>query len=1006
MKAFGPFRLDTVNHCLWRADERALLTPKAFDVLRYLVEHSDRLVTQDELLEALWPETYVNPEGIRKYILEIRKVLGDRPDQPAFIGTFPKRGYQFVAPVTDQQSAASPVAAVVATDEAEGRMVGRGAALAQLDDHLAKALGGQRQIVFVTGEAGIGKTTLVDVFQHHIQRGSNLRIARGQCIEGFGGSEAYYPMLEALGSLLQDVNSPLIQLLAERAPTWLIQFPALVKPEQRESLQREILASTRQRMVREICEALELITLQTPLVVILEDLHWVDPSTLDLISALARRRESSKLLVVGTYRPVDVVLSQSPLKGLKQDLLVRKLCHEIAIECLEESDVAEYLANTFTAERIPSGFSSMIHQNSGGNPLFMVTLVEDMLNKGLIAKEQGRLILAAPLDEICPGMPETLQQMLEIQLERLSPEEQRILQTGSVAGEHFSVWAAAAMTEISPAAVEVTCDRLASRQQFIRSIGMRVAPDGAPSAHYEFRHALYRQALYRSLSGLNRSQLHLSLSERLMPICDSGKPELASELALHFEQGRDYTRAVRCLMLAAENAAQRFAHRDSIQILRHALELASTLAPEAKPGLEIQISQRIGDAHYTLGELSDAGVLYKAAADQAAEAGLTKARVGALLRLAAPAWFADATRGNEVCGQALEVSESVDDPLLAAQTRLAVSCFRLIYQFWRKEDAEACSRALETIRQLSGSSNPQNAYYIYVQAFQGQYEEAHRQGDALISATTNPRVYLLGSAALGVVLLLQGRFGEVLRTIRAERELAEKDGEDPWMWIFGDAWLRALCFDFDGARRVCETIMRSDAGPHASWTSTVSRISAGYKQLYQGNHDQALQCFAEVRDFQITPRFFLHWHWRMHAELGTIETWLSAGDVANARREVDGFLQSALAAADPNMQARAWEMRARVAWAEQDRDDARACIGNALEILDRFDIPVAAWHVHRTAWDVCRDEGDSERAAAHRAKAKQLVMSLVDSFEHSEPLRESLLTAAPVRRLFGEAASA
>ena len=92
MKAFGPFRLDTVNHCLWRAGERAPLTPKAFDVLRYLVEHSDRLVTQDELLEALWPETYVNPEGIRKYILEIRKALGDQPGQPAFIETLPETG--------------------------------------------------------------------------------------------------------------------------------------------------------------------------------------------------------------------------------------------------------------------------------------------------------------------------------------------------------------------------------------------------------------------------------------------------------------------------------------------------------------------------------------------------------------------------------------------------------------------------------------------------------------------------------------------------------------------------------------------------------------------------------------------------------------------------------------------------------------------------------------------------------------------------------------------------
>src|SRR5690349_13645251 len=188
MRVFGPFRLDTVNHCLWRLNERAPLTPKAFDVLRYLVEHADRLVTQDELLEALWPETYVNPEGIRKYILEIRKVLGDRYDQPSFIETIPKRGYQFIAPVT-----APPTAPVeVAVQEASGRMVGRHKGLARLDEHLQAAASGQRQLVFVTGEAGIGKTTLIDAFQQHAARSSGLRIARGQCIEGFGGLEAYY----------------------------------------------------------------------------------------------------------------------------------------------------------------------------------------------------------------------------------------------------------------------------------------------------------------------------------------------------------------------------------------------------------------------------------------------------------------------------------------------------------------------------------------------------------------------------------------------------------------------------------------------------------------------------------------------------------------------------------------------------------------------------------------------------------------------------------------------
>jgi TolB-like protein/DNA-binding winged helix-turn-helix (wHTH) protein/Tfp pilus assembly protein PilF len=108
MKCFQSFRLDTADQCLWRGQERMSIPPKAFDVLRYLVENPVRLVTQDELLEKLWPETYVNPEAIRKYILDIRKILGDRPDKPEFIETVTKRGYRFIAPVTDNSATPQP----------------------------------------------------------------------------------------------------------------------------------------------------------------------------------------------------------------------------------------------------------------------------------------------------------------------------------------------------------------------------------------------------------------------------------------------------------------------------------------------------------------------------------------------------------------------------------------------------------------------------------------------------------------------------------------------------------------------------------------------------------------------------------------------------------------------------------------------------------------------------------------------------------------------------------
>ena len=478
MKVFAPFRLDTLNHCLWRADERMALTPKAFDVLRFLVEHADRLVTQDELLEALWPETYVNPEGIRKYVLEIRRVLGDRSTEPLFIQTLPKRGYQFIAKVTDEQTSRRS-GNVIGTSET---IVGRDAAFAQLDSLLDKAAQGQRQVVFITGQAGIGKTTLVDAAQQQASSIANLRLARGQCIEGFGDKEAYYPILEAIGSLLRGAaGDSLIQTLERQAPTWLAQFPFAVKPEQREWLRQEIAGSTQGRMVRELCEALEAMTAQAPLLLILEDLHWADSSTLDLISVLARRRDPARLLLAGTYRPVDVVLSQSPLKALKQDLTIRHLCHEIAIERLEESHVAEYLAREFADSVFPAGLAKVIHRHSDGNPLFMVGIVRDMVKRGLIARDRGEWALTAPIEQISPEIPETLQQMVDMQVEQLSIEEKRVLQCCSVAGERFPVWASAVMLGSSDTLAEEICEKLARREQFVRFVGIHPAADGAAS---------------------------------------------------------------------------------------------------------------------------------------------------------------------------------------------------------------------------------------------------------------------------------------------------------------------------------------------------------------------------------------------------------------------------------------------------------------------------------------------------------------------------------------------
>ena len=973
-------------------------------MLRYLVEHPGRLVTQDEILEALWPETYVNPEIIKKYILEIRKVLGDRHDKPEFIETLPKRGYQFVAAVSDD-------VAVGTQDlvETTKKMVGRNAALAELHNSLGRALRGQRQIIFVTGEAGIGKTTLVDTFHHQAARNHTLRVARGQCVEGFGGKEAYYPMLESLGQLTRSPDgNPIVQTLGKLAPTWLIQFPSLVKAEQREALQREILGATRERMVREICEELEAITSEVPLALIFEDLHWSDPSTLDLISALARRREAAKLLLLCTYRPVDVVLSNSSLKGLKQDLQVHQLCSEIALERLEEPLIAEYLAAEFSRGSLPAGLATLIYRHSGGNALFMVAIVQDMLKRGLIAEDKDGWSLTTPLETIAPSVPETLQQMLEAQFDRLSAPEQRVLKSASVAGERFSVWTITNMLDISPDQIEDLCDQLSARQQVIKSAGIQELSNGLASAHYEFGHSLYRQAIYRSLSDGTRSRLHLGLAARLQTLCMSGHRELASEVAFHFEEGRDYEPAIRYLLLAAENATSRFAYRDSIQILQHALKLVPKVPSDVGAELELQVLELIGDAHYVLGAMSDSAKAYEAEASRAAQTGLRAAQVRALSCLVRPYGLINPDRGLAAMAEAEQVSRALGDPLLLARTQMLAAGIRLLYDAWRKEDAHLCVSAHRGIVDLNDSATPpyHKMIYAHVQALQGNYQEAFEIFEAglpKVGNTTSLMAYFFALSGKTVALLRLGRFGDVWQIVQAGKHMAEKNGNEPWLFNFREAWLRTLAFDFDGARRVCDFIMRPDAEYPTGQPRTIARVAAGYAELDRGEYDRAIEYFSQVRDPETTPKFFLHWFWRMTAQLGLSNVWLASGDFVKARGEADAFLGSALATADPHVQALAWEMKTRIAIAEQAWEAAADHLHEALSIVERFTIPVAAWQVHATAWDYYRHAKNEAASESNRASAEAHILAIANSLTSDDPLRRSFLSALPVRRVLDKA---
>ena len=580
---FQPFRLDAANKRLWRSEKLIPLRPKPFAVLQYLVEHPGRLVTKEELYKAVWPDTYVGKSSLKGYIRGLRDMLGDDPVAPRFIETVARRGYRFIPVVLHQKTGDGELPSDSTPHGLDPNalpfsVVGREQEHQRLYHWLAKARNGERQVVFVTGEAGIGKTTLVEAFLKSVAATGNTWVERGQCVEHYGASEAYLPVLEALGrSCRRPGSERFVAILRQYAPTWLVQMPALITDAELEVVQRKVQGATRERMLREMAEALEVITANTPLIIALEDLQWSDFSTLDLLSYVAQRREAARLLLIGTYRPLDVVMKNHPLKAIKQELQLHRQCEEIPLRFLTATEVSQYLTTRFPQHRFPAALGPIIHRSTEGNPLFMVNVVEYLLARDFVREVDGHWRLQAPVEELTTAVPESLRQLIERQLERLTLEERQVLEVASVAGAEFSATAVAAGLGEPLGRTEEWCEGLVRRGQFVQANGMATLSDGTVTGCYRFSHALYQTVLYERQAAASRCRRHCRIGEVKEAACDQRTGDSAAELAVHFERGRDYGRAVQYCELAGRAALRRAAYPEAIAHLRQGLKLLQAL---------------------------------------------------------------------------------------------------------------------------------------------------------------------------------------------------------------------------------------------------------------------------------------------------------------------------------------------------------------------------------------------------------------------------------------------
>jgi tetratricopeptide (TPR) repeat protein len=446
-------------------------------------------------------------------------------------------------------------------------------------------------------------------------------------------------------------------------------------------------------------------------------------------------------------------------------------------------------------------------------------------------------------------------------------------------------------------------------------------------------------------------------------------------------------------------------------ILQHALALASKLPEAERVSSETEILARLAAIYLVSFDMRVIETCETLIA-RAAYYGLLDVELRALIDMAYPLSWISSERCLKVVNRALELSARQRDPLMRARTRASCLVRRIWAGGWNAHDANECQKALAEIRQ-TGDRFVVASHLIdcnFLQWVSSEYREARRNAveslEILLGGgEENPYLstaYWLSQFVLPWSLLYLGEWGEMLQELRTGIAMAEKNGDSyrAQTLLLYQAWLHLHAMDFGGVAEICESILPSLGDPPRSPWRRLCLVLLGSAQTALGNYERARENLSMAGSEMASQKVIHDWYWRMMLESGLTELWLAKGDLPQARCHARQLLSTPQSTPERTWQALAWEANARAAFAELDLETARDFITKALLLLEGgWEVPLAAWRVHATGADISEQMGNSGLAEYHRQLTRATILKLANSLPGEEPLRETFLSAAPIRKV-------
>jgi tetratricopeptide (TPR) repeat protein len=756
-------------------------------------------------------------------------------------------------------------------------------------------------------------------------------------------------------------------------------------------------------MLREFCDLVEALSVNRPWAIVLEDLHWSDFATLDVLSRFARGTGRASVLVLGSYRPADSVTSGHPIRRLHQDLEIHGHCTELRLDRLSRTEVERYLALRFRDDQLASTLSGPVFERTQGQPLFIASLLKYFIDERAIVETDGAWRLSSVTVISRDDVPGDLMNMITHQVGRLTESERRLLDVASVAGGEFSAALVAAGLSHDAVEVERDLEALVRKDNTLVPSGISEWPDGTYSGSYAFHHILYQNVIYQRLAPGQRVQTHRRLAVRLEEAYRDRTQEIAPLLALHFELGRDFASALRYLGQAADSSAKRLGHGEAASYLARALDILNRFDTPDGLGSRIALLRHRSLALRSCGDLAGSVRDLKELIACARQAGKLQQEVNGLLAVSQFCLYADRRVCLQATEDALARSQALEDETFRALVQGSSASINLYLKGWQEREAALCVKAMELTAGAQDHGTLMRRYGIegILDCWRSRYQECRRsgtQGKRLAHEAGDIYVFVLFNILESTALIHLGEWRELQRQTTTALEFAEKNANDPASALchLTLAWLHVEAMDFDGARALCECvndrILKENQMAYFFQRAVLAKAFMGL-----GEPQRARKQFDDIwrrmdedsvpMDFTISTQLY-------HC-LG--DYCLQIGDIDQARRWAIQLRDYAAPAPDHNHLALACGLLARIAFAAGDRDEARAELSRALSIVDNADFPLAAWRVYQGAVEIYANIGEADRAAEYRNRFAEVLRRLAQNFEPDDPLHQSLLTALATR---------